>query len=109
MNAKLYEAASRLNVTALHAGLAALRAARQSMDAVIVALCTEAGESDYVQPLAYANHPGQTFRRSFGALMQHFFNHQTHHRGQATTLLRQAGVDVGVTDLLALIPESAAP
>ncbi|MGB0733695.1 MAG: DinB family protein, partial [Pontibacterium sp.] len=31
---------------------------------------------------------------------QHFFNHQTHHRGQITTLLHQAGVDVGVTDLV---------
>lgn len=30
----------------------------------------------------------------------HFFNHQTHHRGQLTTLLTQIGVDPGVTDLL---------
>ena len=29
-----------------------------------------------------------------------FFNHQTHHRGQATTLLMQAGIDPGVTDLI---------
>ena len=35
----------------------------------------------------------------------HFFNHQTHHRGQATTLLSQAGVDVGITDMLMLIPD----
>jgi hypothetical protein len=35
----------------------------------------------------------------------HLFNHQTHRRGQATSLLFQAGLDVGVTDLLALIPE----
>jgi len=27
------------------------------------------------------------------------FNHQTHHRGQVTTLLKQAGIDPGVTDL----------
>jgi uncharacterized damage-inducible protein DinB len=32
--------------------------------------------------------------------VQHFFNHQTHHRGQLTTLLMQAGVDPGITDLL---------
>ncbi|MEK7738021.1 MAG: DinB family protein, partial [Pseudomonadota bacterium] len=31
--------------------------------------------------------------------------HQTHHRGQVTTLLTQAGQDVGVTDLLVLIPD----
>ncbi|MDP2284186.1 MAG: DinB family protein [Pseudohongiella sp.] len=29
----------------------------------------------------------------------HFFNHQTHHRGQITTLLMQLGIDPGVTDL----------
>lgn len=29
----------------------------------------------------------------------HFFNHGTHHRGQATTLMMQLGVDPGVTDL----------
>ena len=29
----------------------------------------------------------------------HLFNHATHHRGQVTTLLRQAGVDPGATDL----------
>jgi uncharacterized damage-inducible protein DinB len=27
------------------------------------------------------------------------FNHQTHHRGQLTTLLSQLGLDPGVTDL----------
>ena len=30
----------------------------------------------------------------------HFFNHQTHHRGQLTTLLSQLGKDPGVTDFL---------
>ncbi len=30
----------------------------------------------------------------------HFFNHQTHHRGQLTALLTQCGVDYGVTDLM---------
>jgi uncharacterized damage-inducible protein DinB len=31
--------------------------------------------------------------------VQHFFNHQTHHRGQAGTLLKQFGQDVGITDI----------
>jgi uncharacterized damage-inducible protein DinB len=38
-------------------------------------------------------------------LTTHFFNHQTHHRGQLTTLLCQCGIDPGVTDLIWL-PES---
>jgi uncharacterized damage-inducible protein DinB len=35
-------------------------------------------------------------------LVTHFFNHQTHHRGQLTALLSQAGIDYGTTDLLLL-------
>nr|WP_314901605.1 DinB family protein [uncultured Deefgea sp.] len=31
--------------------------------------------------------------------VQHLFNHQTHHRGQVGTLLKQYGIDVGITDL----------
>jgi uncharacterized damage-inducible protein DinB len=32
-------------------------------------------------------------------LVAHVFNHQTHHRGQVTTLLSQMGHDIGSTDL----------
>lgn len=39
--------------------------------------------------------------------MMHFFNHQTHHRGQVTALLMQAGIDPGVTDLAAMPPLAA--
>jgi len=45
----------------------------------------------------------------FCGRLTHLFHHQTHHRGQITTLLTQAGVDVGVTDLLMLIPSDSAP
>ena len=38
----------------------------------------------------------------------HFFNHQTHHRGQLTTLLSQVGIDPGVTDLMWLPEVQAA-
>lgn len=34
-----------------------------------------------------------------GWLLAHMFNHQTHHRGQVTTLLSQLGKDVGSTDM----------
>lgn len=33
-------------------------------------------------------------------VVTHFFNHQTHHRGQLTALLSQCGKDYGVTDLI---------
>ena len=40
--------------------------------------------------------------RPMALCVSHFFNHQTHHRGQATTLLSQQGIDPGVTDLIAM-------
>jgi uncharacterized damage-inducible protein DinB len=32
-------------------------------------------------------------------MVTQMFNHQTHHRGQATTLLTQLGADPGTTDI----------
>lgn len=32
----------------------------------------------------------------------HMFNHQTHHRGQLTTLLTQRSIDIGDTDIAAM-------
>jgi uncharacterized damage-inducible protein DinB len=39
----------------------------------------------------------RTLARSLAVV--HLFNHGTHHRGQLTTLMLQAGLDPGVTDL----------
>lgn len=89
----------------LHTQLQELRDARDAMDEVIIDLSLEATDTAYDQPLTYTNMAGQTATKRFGQLMQHVFNHQTHHRGQITTLLSQAGIDVGVTDLSALIPD----
>ena len=51
----------------------------------------------------YSNTKGVQRQHPVWQALSHFFNHQTHHRGQATTLLMQAGVDPGVTDLLAMV------
>jgi uncharacterized damage-inducible protein DinB len=42
---------------------------------------------------------GATVRLAGWVAATHLFNHATHHRGQATTLMKQAGIDPGVTDL----------
>lgn len=79
---------------------------RQIVDAVISSWCQELTDEDLLKPLTYHNMKGVAARKETGALILHLFNHQTHHRGQVSTLMLQAGVDVGVTDLLALIPEA---
>ena len=90
----------------LHSDFNELQKARIKMDEVIVKFSMEASEKDYELGLSFKNMKGQPFKKNFGFLVQHFYNHQTHHRGQVTTLFSQQGIDVGVTDLLALIPEA---
>lgn len=89
--------------------LDALQHYRHTLDDVIIAFTQELTETDLDTPLEYANMNGVAQRKNLHAVLMHFFNHQTHHRGQVSTLLFQAGVDVGMTDLLALIPDMATP
>jgi uncharacterized damage-inducible protein DinB len=93
----------------LFADLPALAARRQMLDRAILQWAGALRESDLDHTLRYANSKGVVSERNFFSLLMHFFNHQTHHRGQVTTLLTQAGVDVGITDLLALVPDRLAP
>ena len=58
-------------------------------------------------PLVYLR-SGQKLELPLWWAVAHVFNHQTHHRGQITTLLKQQGCDPGVTDLFAMLREEAA-
>jgi len=91
--------------TTLQTDFTALLEARRQMDDVIVQFAKELTEETLESPLTYTNTKGDVFTKSFSHLIQHFFNHQTHHRGQVSTLLSQAGVDIGMTDLLVRIPD----
>ncbi|HET9113523.1 MAG TPA: DinB family protein [Burkholderiales bacterium] len=81
-----------------------LFAYRKRLDGIIKEWVATVAEEDLQHILAYSTTKGVATRKRFFELMLHFFNHQTHHRGQASVLLCQAGEDVGVTDLLALVP-----
>lgn len=87
--------------------LPGLLALRRGLDDIIRRWTAGLTEPDLDQILSYANTKGVVSNKRYGSLILHFFNHQTHHRGQATTLLAQSGVDIGVTDLLMLIPNEA--
>lgn len=77
---------------------------RMMLDGVIERWVEDLKDSDLSQVLSYTTSAGARIRKRVSGLVLHFFNHQTHHRGQVTTLLSQNGRDVGVTDLLALLP-----
>ena len=81
----------------------ALRAKRGQLDAAIEAWVAGMPEGYPQFTMRYSNSKGVQRAHPARQAMTHFFNHQTHHRGQATTLLTQAGVDIGVTDLIALV------
>lgn len=85
--------------------LASLSAHRIWLDRKIINWIDGLSEGDLDFVLSYHNTKGIRANKRYSSLILHFFNHQTHHRGQAATLLSQAGVDIGVTDLLALIPD----
>ena len=53
-------------------------------------------------PLVYMR-LGQRQESPLWWIATHVFNHQTHHRGQVTTLLMQQGCDPGITDLFAML------
>ena len=74
---------------------------REHTDAVIVQFISELSDEVIASTLKYKNSKGQEFNKNMGDLLLHVFNHQTHHRGQISTLLYQAGIDAGVTDLVA--------
>jgi uncharacterized damage-inducible protein DinB len=55
--------------------------------------------------LKYTDMGGKEFSMPLHYLMQHLVNHGTYHRGQVTTLLRQAGAETVAFDLLFFIRE----
>jgi uncharacterized damage-inducible protein DinB len=90
--------------TILYSEFSELKENRAIMDRVIKRFTQALTDKIISEPFPYKNSKGQAFIKNFGYVLQHFFNHQTHHRGQVSTLLYQQGIDVGVTDLLVYIP-----
>ncbi|MBF2027197.1 MAG: damage-inducible protein DinB [Oscillatoriales cyanobacterium C42_A2020_001] len=77
-----------------------LRQEREITDDAILSWAIEIQASWLEQPFEYTSNVDQQSRvLPTWVLVTHLFNHQTHHRGQLTTLLSQTGFDPGITDL----------
>jgi uncharacterized damage-inducible protein DinB len=72
----------------LYDDFADLRAGRETEDARIVAWVETLSETDLAAILIYhpISTPGEV-RQPLAPTLSHFFNHQTHHRGQAHAML----------------------
>jgi len=78
---------------------------RQQIDKIIISWINSLQEEELHSSLAYNNVKGLPFKKEFASLINHFFLHQVHHRGQATVLLSQYGIDFGDTDIIEILEE----
>jgi len=87
----------------LYGDFARLRREREKTDEEIERWVDSLTEAMLAAPLRYRSMNGTPFEHPTWWAVSHLLNHQTHHRGQVTTLLMQLGVDPGVTDLLQML------
>ena len=92
----------------LYGDLVALRVARRAEDEHIVNVVAGLDETRLDEDLHYATTKGERQRTPLRLVLGHFFNHQTHHRGQAHDMLSQAAVDPPPLDLIYFLRESGA-
>lgn len=85
-----------------------LRQARITEDERIQAFAASLTEITLSQELCYINRAGQQHQDSMVLLVTHFFNHQTHHRGQVHNLLSQTVVPPPSLDLHRMIAPNPA-
>ena len=78
--------------TVLYEGFAGLRSAREEQDREIERFFGEAAEDFLERTFAYVNNRGKDYVESAPVAVSHFFNHQTHHRGQVHAMLSQTSV-----------------
>lgn len=91
----------------LHADFAALRRERAEVDDALEAWAETITADELARVVRMIRRGVEADVTVWWAVAQ-MFNHQTHHRGQITTLLSQAGQDPGMTDLFAMLMEEEA-
>lgn len=85
------DAPTRLD-TILHGDLPALRAAREAEDKRIFDWVESREDRDFSGRFTYITVTDvRTISQRLSPALGHFFNHQTHHRGQAHTILTMLG------------------
>lgn len=96
--------------TQLYEDFAELRREREKQDQVIIDYVAGLSEAALGEMKHYANASGQPQQTVLGTILQHYFNHQTHHRGQVHDMLTQTTVAPPPLDMIyfvRLVPEAA--
>ena len=78
--------------TVLYDAFTALREAREAEDERLSGYVAGLDGAAFDDTLTYTDTRGEARALPVKVILAHLFNHQTHHRGQATQMLRQLGV-----------------
>ena len=84
-----------------------LNLCRQQLDELIILFCQNLTETECGKVISYTTTEGEQLSKGVADVIQHLFNHQTHHRGQLSCVLSQCGVDYGCMDLPVIVPEGS--
>ncbi|EJN06234.1 DinB family protein [Phyllobacterium sp. YR531] len=82
----------------LHDNFHELQAVRAAFDDHIIAVVEAINEADIVAPFRWIMINGEPYTSTLDRCLTQIFNHQTHHRGQAHTLLSQLTGDAPALD-----------
>jgi uncharacterized damage-inducible protein DinB len=85
----------------LYADFDTLQRERANTDAMIAGFIAGLQPARLAEPVTYISFVKQeSVTLPLGLILTHLFHHQTHHRGQITTLISQLGYDFGETDMI---------
>jgi uncharacterized damage-inducible protein DinB len=79
---------------------AALKPVRSNVDEAIKQAFDLLSEKDYGSVMEYKGWDGKNMKKTSWLVFLHFFNHQTHNRGQIAVLLDQMAVDNDYSNIL---------
>ena len=83
----------------LHADLRALRRARETEDLRLIAFAERQSQADLERAVSFRSLAGESRSAPLSRILRNLFNHQTHPRGQAHALLKEAGATPPALDM----------
>ena len=76
---------------------------RKDVDEMIIRFINELGENQLNSIIRYKSYKGEAMEKESWKTILHWFNHQTHHRGQVSVLLDLIGIDHDYSSLVSRI------
>ncbi len=82
-----------------------LRAAQETQSAEIAAMIAGLDEAQFSDIISFSRADGSSGKPALGEILITVFNHQTHHRGQVSAMLTQAGATYEALDVMYFLAE----